>query len=386
MLVRAQFDPAINQGNPDSWASLTDVVARRQYAVSPMWPRMAPVWVQLGNLGQYADWQVALSTGRTVLPSVLRTLATIFFLWVGYLGAVAHWKADRRTWIAVCGLLLCGTLGVLVYLNLHAGPSIGYGILPPNVTREARERDYFFVFGFWAWGLWAGIGAVALAQRWSRPAWAGVLIALLPVVLNWRAVTRRGEPEQSLPRHVAETLLESTPRNGVLFVVGDNDSYPLWYAQRVLRIRQDVAVITVPLLPTRWYRAEIARRHGLLDTAHVDRFESKMSTAAAIADGARRLGKPVAAAATLTRAERDRLAKSWRTGGLVYVEGPSVIDSVEAQRWASWVDERVPQRETHPAIDPVNSYFRRILDCPRQLASVAHRGDVTRLDSACNHR
>jgi hypothetical protein len=68
MYVRAQFDPGINQGSPDTFTSLSDVIARRQYAVSPPWPRTAPIWVQLANVGQYADWQVALSTGPTVLP------------------------------------------------------------------------------------------------------------------------------------------------------------------------------------------------------------------------------------------------------------------------------------------------------------------------------
>jgi hypothetical protein len=90
LYVRAAFDPAINQGNPDTLDALVDVVARRQYAVSPLWPRQAPAWVQLGNLGQYADLQIALATGPTVLPSVLRTLATILFLYLGYLGAVIH--------------------------------------------------------------------------------------------------------------------------------------------------------------------------------------------------------------------------------------------------------------------------------------------------------
>lgn len=386
LILRARFDPAINQGNPGTWQALADVVARRQYAVSPMWPRMAPPWIQLGNLAQYADWQIALSTGPTVLPSIPRTLATLLFLWLGYQGAVVHRKADRRTWIALLALLLCGALGVLVYLNLHAGPSIGYGILPSNVTREARERDYFFVFAFWTWGLWAGVGAISVAQRWSRPAWSGALIALLPLVLNWRAVTRRGEPEQSLPRHLAEALLESTPRNGVLFVMGDNDSYPLWYAQGVRGVRPDVAVVTVPLLPTRWYRSEIARRHALLDDSEVERFESKLAASAAIAKVARRLGRPVAAATTVTAREREALGKSWRAGAPVYVEGPAGIDSVAAKRWAEWVERRIPERDTRAAIDPVNIYFRRMLDCPRQLSIAARTGDLSRLDSACNYR
>jgi hypothetical protein len=407
LYFRAQFDPAINQGNPDTLRALADVVARRQYAVSPMWPREAPAWVQIGNLLQYADWQIAmyfsptivqtfnvadwrlgLSFGPTVLFSLFRTLSTVLFLALGYAGAVTLWRTDRRIAIAVLGLLLCGALGVVAYLNLHAGPSIGYEILPANAVREARERDYFFVFAFWAWGICAGVGAVALAARLSRPAWTGVLVAFLPIVMNWRAITRRGEPEQSLPRAVAEAFLESAPPNGVLFVMSDNDSYPLWYAQEVLHVRPDVTVITVPLLPTEWYRSEIARRHFLMVEKDVERFESKTATAQAIAAGARRLGRPVVAAMTMTPEERGALGKNWIARGLVFVEGPRPIsiDAAAARRWAAWVKQRFDEREVRPAIDPVSSYFRRVLDCPRQFISAARSGDSSRLDSACNYR
>ena len=404
MYFRAPYDPAINQGNPDTLRALADAVARRQYAVSPMWPRSAPAWVQIANLGQYADWQIALSFGPTVDPSVPRAIGTVLFLALGSVGAVTLWRIDRRVAVAVLGLLLCGTLGVVAYLNLHAGPSIGYGLLPANAVREARERDYFFVFAFWAWGICAGVGAVALTARVSRPAWTGVLVAFLPIVLNWRAVTRRGEPEQSLPRAVAEALLESTPRDGVLFVMGDNDSYPLWYAQEVLRVRPDVTVITVPLLPTEWDRSEIARRHFLMVEKDVARFESKALTAQAIAAGARRLGRPVVAAMTMTPDERAALGESWTVRGLVYVERfrPSalgsrpraesrepralIIDTTAARHWAAWVDQRLNHRELRPAIDLVGGYFRRTLDCPRQFVSAARSGDSSRLDSACNYR
>ena len=386
LYFRAQFDPGINQGNPDTLRALRDVVARRQYAVSPLWPREAPVWVQVANLGQYADWQVALSLGPTVLPSILRTLFTVIFLALGYHGAVTLWRIDRRAGLAILTLFVSGALGVLVYLNLHAGPSIGYGILPDETVREARERDYFYVFAFWAWGVWAGIGAVSFASRIARPAWTGLLIASLPIALNWRAVTRRGEPERSLPRAVAEGLLESVPRNAVLFVVGDNDSYPLWYAQRVLHVRPDVAVVTIPLLPTEWYRAELSRRHSLLRETDVDRFEGKLASAAAIADGARRRGRPVAAAASLTADERSKIGSRWTARGLAYVEGSTPIDTLAAKQWAAWVERRLPARMARQAIDPVSEYFRRMLDCPRQLASHAQKSDSTRLDSVCNYR
>jgi hypothetical protein len=304
---------------------------------------------------------------------------------VGYAGAVQHWKSDRRTWNALMLLLISGTIGVMVYLNLRAGPSIGYGILPADITREARERDYFFVFGFWVWGLWAGMGAVAIARR-SHPAWVGVLIAMIPIILNWRAVTRRGEPEESLPRGVAEALLGAAPQRAVLFVAGDNDTYPLWYAQQVLGQRRDVTVITIPLLPTRWYRAELARRHQLLDSLDVERYKPRLGSAAAVAAGARRIGRPVATAITVTPRERDALGPSWTAAGFAYVDGPGVIDTVATARWATWVRERLPRTETRAAIDPVNSYFRKLLECPRQLLERARTDTTSRLDSLCNYR
>jgi len=385
MLVRAGHDPAINQGNPESLQRLAAVVSRRQYAVAPIWPRMAPPWVQLANVGQYTDWQVALSTGPTVMPSLLRTAATALFVWLAFVGGLWHWLTDRRSWTAVAGLLVCGSLGVAVYLNLHAGPSMGFPGLDADVQREARERDYFFVFGFWAWGIWAGIGAVVLARRWSRPVWAGVLVAALPIFLNWRAVSRRGAAEALVPRRWAEALLESTPARGVLFVAGDNDTYPLWYSQQVNGVRRDVAVVTLPLLGTRWYRAELGRRYGLAGASDGE-YQGRLSAAVTIADDARRQGRAVVAAVTLLPEERARLAPAWDANGLVYIAGKNGIDSAATERWAAWVRRELPNARTKDAIDPVTSYFRGMMECPRLLNDAVRMRDTSRLDSTCNYR
>jgi hypothetical protein len=91
----------------------------------------------------------------------------------------------------------------------------------------------------------------------------------------------------------------------------------------------------------------------------------------------------------MTRREREQLGESWTAGGPVYIEGPVTIDNTAANRWAGWVDATVPKREVRPAIDPVNSYFRRLLDCPRQFVVAARidaGADSTRLDSVCNYR
>src|SRR4051812_49373697 len=397
LLVRAKHDPAINQGNPSTWGALADVVARRQYDVPPLWPRSAPLWLQLANWFEYADWQGALSLGPTPVPTIARTVATIVFAAFGLIGAAAQRNADPRHWRAMLLLFVCGSIGVALYLNMHASPSFGWGILPANATREARERDYFFVLGFWAWGLWAGYGAVTLAQRLRvRPVF-GVLIAALPIALNWTALTRRHQPEASLPRRLGEALLQASPRNAVLFVEGDNDTYPLWFLQQVDSLRRDVTVVTVPLLGARWYNAELARRHHLLPDREAD-IGAGIPVTAAIAGRARDLGRPVAASVSLDEQTRNHLGHDWRLWGLVYVEDRSsdsgqtsahgiAIDTATTRAWARRIDGWIGERRVRGSIDSMEDYALGLLECPRlSLLPQRTSAQSDSLASLCNHR
>ena len=400
LLVRARHDPAINQGNPSTLLSLSEVIARRQYDVPPIWPRAAPLWLQLANWFEYADWQSALSLGPTPIPTVARTAATIVFALLGLVGAAVHRGADRRQWRAMLLLFLCGTLGVALYLNMRASPSFGWGILPANATREARERDYFFVLGFWAWGLWAGYGAVAIAQRLRLRPVLGAVAAALPVILNWTAVTRLHEPEASLPRRLGESLLLSAPQRAVLFVDGDNDTYPLWFLQQVDALRRDVTVVTVPLLGATWYAAELSRRYNLLPQpgATADTLRG-LSLPAAIAQRARELGRPVAAAVSLDRRTRERLGLSWTMTGLVYVErsaaadpidGPDIsisVDTAAMKEWARRVDEWRGGRRPRASTDSMDDYALGLLLCPRlSLVPTPDQAQSDSLASLCNRR
>lgn len=399
MLVRARHDPAINQGNPSSFSRLIDVVGRRQYAVQPMWPRQAPLWLQIANWFDYADWQVALSLGPGVVPTPWRTMGTVLFAALAIVGATAHRRRDRRTFNAVALLLFCGSLGVVVYLNLKAGPSFGWGVLPDGAAREARERDYFFVLGFWAWGLWAGIGAVALARRLMTPA-VGVAVAAVPIVLNWSAVDRRSEPEAGMPRMLARALLEPLPRRAVLFVAGDNDTYPLWYLQQVEHERRDVTIVTEPLLGAEWYAEEFARRQHLLPSGF---YVDDWTLEAKIADGARRLGRPVAVALTVAEPNRNWLGRTWRVIGLDAVDTSGLmtvttgqrdsstvtttIDLASTRRWAQEIGRWSRGRRAREAVDPVHEYFGRVLECPGWIAdSTPSERRIVSLDSLCNLR
>jgi hypothetical protein len=395
--LRAAHDPLINQGNPRTAEQFAYVVARRQYAVQGLWPRQAPLWLQLGNWFEYADWQFALSLGPTVIPTVARVVATIVFAGIGIAGARWQYRADRRGWKAVGLLFLCGSLGVILYLNLKAGRSFAWRFVPEDARHEARDRDYFFVLGFWAWGIWVGIGAVRLARLIRLPAWSGVAVAALPVALNWRPMDRRVEPDASMPSELASALLEPLPPRAVLFVAGDNDTYPLWYAQVVEGLRRDVTVVTLPLLGAQWYVAELDRRWGLRSSGAglPDR------VAPQLANSARALGRPVAVDLTVSAEDRNRLSKYWTVIGMIAMADSSKLSpsngrngdtqvirvdtgavSDQAQRIAEWEAGRIAREQA----DPVHEYYGRVLGCPKLLLVPRSAAVTASLDSLCNLR
>jgi hypothetical protein len=294
MIVRAAHDPFVNQGNPSTIAAFRDVILRKQYAPAPLWPRQAPIFIQIGNLFEYADWQVARGLAPDPPPTIFRTGLSILFGLVGVFGFVSHRRIDRRSWTALLILFLTATVGVLAYLNLKASPSFGGSFIPANAKHEARERDYFFALAWICWGLWAGIGAVQLMRRFNnRIAYAGAMAAFIPVVFNWSAVSRRIEPDASAARREGLRALDGTPPHGIVLVHADNDVYPAWYLQEVENRRRDVTVVVVPLLPAEWYRVELARRHALISPDSTGRWMGTERIVASICRNARVKNRPV---------------------------------------------------------------------------------------------
>jgi hypothetical protein len=150
-------------------------------------------------------------------------------------------------------------------MNFKPGFSVGYDKYPGADDHEVRERDYFFVISFITWALWAGVGLATLVRRWSTRlrgaagplASLGFAAALVPVALNFRDADRGHGPDARLAGDFAYDLLNSTPPYGVLFTYGDNDTFPLWWAQEVEGIRRDVTVVCLALARTDWYMRQL---------------------------------------------------------------------------------------------------------------------------------
>lgn len=396
MLVRAAQDPFINQGNPATFDAMLGVVTRQQYPLPGIWPRQAPVWLQVLTLVQYADWQVASGLDHSVSASWWRTPWSMAALMLAVVGARWHWQQDPRSARGSAALLLLSSLGVVAVLNLRAGPSILDSVLPPGALHEPRERDYFFALAFATTGAWIGAGAVVVARRFLPSprlvATSALAIAGLPLVLNWRAANRR--PEGMLAATFGEALLASAPRNAVLLVAGDNDSYTTWFRQAVLGERRDVVPVTISLLAAEWYRDELARRHGLLDSETVAGWRGEEGTLRALITGAQRQGRPIAAALTVQHSLRSRLAPAWTLGGMAFIAGNDAtpredkVDINATRAIAELIARRRP--EASAGRDPASAYVARVLRCPAAALRLgsASGGEPPNalLDSRCNFK
>lgn len=383
MLVRARHDPAINQGNPDDWASFVDVVARRQYDVPGLWPRRAPAWLQVANLGQYADWQVAFGLDSSVRVSPLRLSATVLFALLAWAGWRRLLRSDRVHALAGTGMFVASaSLGVVAVLNLRPGPSIGYTVVPRESDHEPRERDYFFAPAFALGGALAGLGAVSVL---GAP--GGLLVAALPAALNWRAADRGRQPDAALASTLGTAILASAPERAVLLLAGDNDTYSVWYSQHVLGVRRDVVPVTIPLLPADWYRQELQRRHSLVSESSIA-WLGEEATLLDIAAQSHRLRRPLAAAISVPATTRRFIGERWTVRGMVVVSSDTVrgsdrytVDTVTTAAVDSLVRAALPST-TVLARDPAGRYLQRLLRCP----ALALAAEPATLDPVCELR
>ena len=288
--IRATQYPAINEGEPvcgsilqaigsifdsSKCQKLSDVLNRVQYGkpstfTLPWQPAGQPrtmsfFFDQLANYWQYFSWQFARDW-----PGRLHSLATALFAVTGLAGLWALLRKDRRAGVAALAMFGTLTLALIWYLNFKYGFSMfpdrqDLECVPqPGMDcHEVRERDYFFLcsFAFFGTLVAAGVGVAAgdLAARFrSRAAAIPVfLLGLIPFFGNRLTASRADE---RVAHEFARDLLESVEPYGILITAGDNDTFPLWFAQEVEGIRPDVTLANLSLMNTDWHLRQIRRR------------------------------------------------------------------------------------------------------------------------------
>ncbi|MBR9757356.1 MAG: DUF2723 domain-containing protein [Algicola sp.] len=203
------------------------------------------------------EWHLGLSQDN--LPSdVTKNKArnTYYFLpfILGLIGFFFLYNKDKKLfWVMLVFFLFTG-LAIQVYTNVR--------------PFEPRERDYSVVGSFYVFALWIGFGVYALydmlkkytASKMLAPAITLACLVLVPGILvanNWDDHDRS---DKYTARSMARKYLDSCDENAILFTIGDNDTFALWYAQEIEGYRTDVRVVNTSLFQTDWYIDQMKRK------------------------------------------------------------------------------------------------------------------------------
>jgi len=173
---------------------------------------------------------------------------------LGLIGLIYHYNRHRKDFWIVMLLFIMTGLAIVIYLNQY--------------PFQPRERDYAYAGSFYAFAIWIGFGVTAIANQIKKllpltpSAIISIIICLLagPTIMakeNWDDHNRSG---RYFARDFASNYLNSCAPNAILFTNGDNDTFPLWYAQEVEGIRTDVRVVNLSYLGADWYIEQMERR------------------------------------------------------------------------------------------------------------------------------
>jgi len=212
-----------------------------------------------GELDNHGNWlsgikfidEIHLGSQDNLPAEVLENKGrnTYFFLplILGIIGVLFHLKYDKRNFYILLLFFAFTGLAIIFYTN-------------PKPF-EPRERDYAVVGSFYIFAIWIGMGVLAIYENLKHKInprmlsiGASVLCLLaVPALMgyqNWDDHDRSGRYSA---RNNAKAYLDSCAENGILFTIGDNDTFPLWYMQEVENYRTDLKLINTSLFATDWY-------------------------------------------------------------------------------------------------------------------------------------
>ncbi|MCH9659635.1 MAG: DUF2723 domain-containing protein [Bacteroidetes bacterium] len=265
-----QFGPFLDIKKPSSWDNLTFMFQHQfsyMYWRYFMWNfagRQNDVQGQGGNLnGNWLsginfidEWRLGSQDNLPSDVAESKARNTYYFLplLIGILGLVFHAKNDNKSfWVLLVFFLFTG-LALKVYLNER--------------PYEPRERDYALVGSFYVFAIWIGYGVYALYEivkeyikpKIAIPVVLGVTVLAAPVLL----ATQNWDDHDRSNRYTANAMgkmyLDSCDKDAILFTIGDNDTFALWYQQNIEQYRQDVRIVNTSLFQTDWYIDDMKKK------------------------------------------------------------------------------------------------------------------------------
>ncbi|MEN8158196.1 MAG: DUF2723 domain-containing protein [Bacteroidota bacterium] len=166
---------------------------------------------------------------------------------LGLIGLFFHLDRNVRDFWVVMSLFILTGVAIVVYLN--------------QTPYQPRERDYAYAGSFYAFSIWIGIGVAGIFRilHTKLSANLSAIVALvvsflavptLMAIENWDDHDRSG---RYTARDIARNYLNSCDKDAIIFTVGDNDTFPLWYVQDVEGVREDIRIVNMMLFNMEWY-------------------------------------------------------------------------------------------------------------------------------------
>lgn len=194
---------------------------------------------------------------QSAMPAKFKNESTVAFfflpLLLGIIGFFFQLKRDFGRFYAILSLFVLTGMGIVFYT----------GVKP----FEVRERDYAMVGAFYAFAIWIGLGAAALLWYVQTKVKsdvvnivAGIVLLGIPLMMGFQNYNVHDRSNRYTAYDYAYSTLKSLPKNDILFVYGDNDTYPIWGMQETSGLRDDVKVVNFTLLSTPWNIDQVKRR------------------------------------------------------------------------------------------------------------------------------
>ena len=176
-----------------------------------------------------------------------RNLYYFLPFFIGLIGLMYHAQKDLKSFYVLLALFLFTSIALKIFLNER--------------PFEPRERDYALVGSFYVFAIWIGFGVYAIYEiiaeyiksKLVGPIVIASCLLAAPILMasqNWDDHSRA---KRYTAIAMAKNYLESCDQNAILYTIGDNDTFPLWYAQEIEGIRTDIKIVNTQLFMTDWY-------------------------------------------------------------------------------------------------------------------------------------
>ncbi len=211
-------------------------------------------WVS--GIGFIDEWRVGPQDNLPISMTSNKAYNRFFMipLILGLIGLFFQYGKDKQNFWLVFLMFFMTGLAIVLYLNQY--------------PYQPRERDYAYAGSFYAFAFWIGFAVIALYDFLSKkniPRTAAAAIGTVlclsgPYIMAKEGWDDHDRSNRYAARDIAVNYLETCAPNAILFTNGDNDTFPLWYAQEVEGVRTDVRVVNLSLFNTTWYIDQLRRK------------------------------------------------------------------------------------------------------------------------------